>query len=105
MLLISKVVFEPIPDLKIYYFLMRAKRGGLSQVTTRYAKVKNTKTKTLQKYFNDPDFDPDAMTASLYYIDCNQLYPTAMLYKLPVWDYKFISTDGNNQQWIDYIDK
>ena len=45
MLLLSKVVFEPIPNLETYYFLQRAKRGGLSQVTTRYAKVENTKSK------------------------------------------------------------
>ena len=86
MLLLLKVVFEPIPNLETYYFLLRAKRGGLSQVTTRYAKVKNTKSKALHKYFNDPEFDENAMTTSLYYIDCNQLYPTAMLYKLPVED-------------------
>ena len=104
MLLLSKVVFEPIPNLETYYFLLRAKRGGLSQVTTRYAKVKNTKSKALQKYFNDPEFDENAMTTSLYYIDCNQLYPTAMLYKLPVCGYKFISTDGKGQIWIANID-
>ena len=92
MLLVSKVVFEPIPNLEIYYFLLRAKRGGLSQVTTSYAKQINTKSKALQNYFNDPEFDENAMTNSLYYIDCNQLYPTAMLYKLPVGGYKFIST-------------
>jgi len=68
MLLLSKVVFEPIPNLETYYFLLRAKRGGLSQVTTRYAKVKNTKSKALQKYFNDPEFDENAMTTTLYYI-------------------------------------
>ena len=84
MLLLSKVVFESIPNMETFYFLLRAKRGGLSQVTTRYAKVKNTKSKALQKYFNDPEFDENAMTTTLYYIDCNQLYPTAMLYKLPV---------------------
>ena len=45
------------------------------------------------------------MTTSLYYIDCNQLYPTAMLYKLPVGGYKFISIDGKDAQWIADIDK
>ena len=104
MLLFSKVVFEPIPNLETYYFLQRAKRGGLSQVTTRYAKVENTKSKSLQNYFNDPDFDPDAMTTRLYYIDCNQLYPTAMLYKLPTGGYKFISTYGKDHTWIENID-
>ena len=44
------------------------------------------------------------MTTSLYYIDCNQLYPTAMLYKLPTGGYKFISTDGKDQIWIANID-
>ena len=104
MLLLLKVVFEPIPNLETYYFLLRAKRGGLSQVTTRYAKEKNTKSKALQRYFNDPEFDENAMTTSLYYIDCNQLYPTAMLYKLPVWGYKFIDVGDKDQQWIADID-
>ena len=63
--------------METYYFLLRAKRGGLSQVTTIYAKVKNTKSKALQKYFNYREFDENAMTTTLYYLDCNQLYPTA----------------------------
>ena len=57
MLLLSKVVFDPVPNLETYYFLQRAKRGGLLQVTTRYAKVENTKSQALQKYFNDPEFE------------------------------------------------
>ena len=45
------------------------------------------------------------MTTSLYYLDCNQLYPTSMLYKLPVCGYKFISTEEKYQQWIADRDK
>ena len=44
------------------------------------------------------------MTTTLDYIDCNQLYPTAMLYKLHTCGYKFISTDGKNEIWIANTD-
>ena len=40
-----------------------------------------------------------------YYLDCNQLYPSAMLYALPVGGYKIISTKGKGGQWIIDIDK
>ena len=94
MLLFSGVVFEPIPTLEMYYFVLRAKRGGLSQVTTRYAKQINSKSKALREYFNDPEFDENAETQLLYYIDCNQLYPMAMLYKLPVGGWQFIPVEN-----------
>ena len=106
MLFVSGVVFEPIPNLEIYYFILRAKRGGLSQVTTRYAKQINSKSKAIREYFNDPEFDENAKTQLLYYIDCNQLYPTAMLYKLPVGGYKFIRGSVKRTRMVDCnIDK
>ena len=85
----SNVVFEPVPDLETYFFIERAKHGGLSQMATRYSRAINTKSKALRKYFNDPNFDENALTRTIYYIDCNQLYPTAMLHPLPIGDYKF----------------
>ena len=118
LLLMSNVVFEPVPDLETYFFIERAKHGGLSQMVTRYSRAINTKSKALRKYFNEPNFDENALTRTIYYIDCNQLYPTAMLHPLPVGDYKFISTFhidlGNklrkprviykNQEWIKSLD-
>ena len=118
LLLMSNVVFEPVPDLETYFFIERAKHGGLSQMVTRYSRAINTKSKALRKYFNEPKFDENALTRTIYYIDCNQLYPTAMLHPLPVGDYKFISTFhidlGNklrkprviykNQEWIKSLD-
>ena len=88
----SNVVFEPVSDLETYFFIERAKHGGLSQMVTRYSRAVNTKSKALRKYFNDPNFDENALTRTIYYIDCNQLYPTAMLHPLPVGDYNWIST-------------
>ena len=90
LLLFSRIVFEPISNFEIYYFIQQAKRGGLYQVTTRYSRVRNTKSKDIQKYFHKNDFDENALSVSLFYLDCNQLYPTAMLYKLPVCGYEFI---------------
>ena len=92
MLLLSKVVIEPYPSLEIYRMLQRAKHGGLSQVTTRYVRAVNSKSKIIRDYFNDPDFNEKYRTVMPYYLDCNQLYPSAMLYALPVGGYKIIST-------------
>ena len=33
-----------------------------------------------------------------YYLDCNQLYPSAMLYALPVGGYKLIPTEGKDER-------
>ena len=105
MLLLSKVVIEPYPSLEIYRMLQRAKHGGLSQVTTRYVRAVNSKSKIIRDYFNDPDFNEKYRTVMPYYLDCNQLYPSAMLYALPVGGYKIISTKGKGSQWIIDIDK
>ena len=80
----SNVVFEPVPDLETYFFIERAKHGGLSQMATRYSRSVNTKSNALRKYFNDPKFDENALTRTIYYIYCNQLYKTAILHTLPV---------------------
>ena len=118
LLLMSNVVCEPVPTLEMYFFIERAKHGGLSQMVTRYSRAVNTKSKALRKYFNDPNFDENALTITIYYIDCNQLYPTTMLHPLPIGDYKFISTFridlGNElrktriiyktQRWIQSLD-
>ena len=117
LLLMSNVVFEPIPNLEVYFFIERAKHGGLSQIVTRYSRVENTKSKALRKYFNDPEFDENALTRTIYYIDCNQLYPTAMLHPLPIGDYKFIpvetfscevfeglESEVKGQKWIETLD-
>ena len=61
-------------------------------MVTLYSRAENTKSKALRKYFNDPEFDENALTRTIYYIDCNQLYPAAMLHQLPVGDYKWIIT-------------
>jgi hypothetical protein len=41
-------------------------------------------------FFTDPDFNENHRNVMPYYLDCNQLYPIAMLYALPVGGYKLI---------------
>jgi hypothetical protein len=67
--------------------------------------VRNTKSKAIQLYFNEIDFDENAITTMIYYIDCNQLYPTSMLYNLPIGGYKFIPTERKNLKWLSEIDE
>jgi hypothetical protein len=105
LLLISNVVIEPVPNMEIYYFIERAKHGGLSQVSTRYSRSVNSKSKALRKYFSDPEFDENALTASLYYIECNQLYPTAMLHALPIGRYEFVTLKGKDVDWLAGLGK
>ena len=66
LLLLSNVVFEPVLTLEMYFFIERAKHGGLSQMVTRYSRTGNTKSNALRKYFNDPKFDENALTRTIY---------------------------------------
>ena len=90
------LLLNHIHPLKFIECYSRAKHGGFSQVTTRYVRAVNSKSKIIRDYFNDPDFNEKYRTVMPYYLDCNQLYPSAMLYALPVGGYKIISTEGKD---------
>lgn len=72
MLLLSKVKLELIEDKdfqEIIRLIQKGIRGGVCQVSTKYAKANN-------KYL--PDYDPSSPDNYLFYIDCNNLYGYAM---------------------------
>jgi hypothetical protein len=77
-----------------------AKHGGVSQVTTRYVRAENSKSKIIRDYFNDSDFNEKYRNVMPYYLDCNQLYPSDMLYALPVGGYKLIPIGFKDGKWI-----
>ena len=104
MLLLSDVEIEPYPSIEVYRMLFKTKHGGFSQVTTRYVRAINSKSKIIRAYFNDPEFNENYRTVMPYYLDCNQLYPSAMLYALPFGGYKLIYVDDKNRKWILDID-
>ncbi|XP_072017519.1 uncharacterized protein [Amphiura filiformis] len=60
-------------------FFEKNKRGGVSTISTRYAKANN-------KYMGD-DYDPSEPTKHIVYIDANNLYGWAMSQPLPVGDF------------------
>ena len=99
MLLKSRVKISPLPFIDMYHWIMRAKNGGLSIVTTRYERAITSLLKVAQGYFEDTYqtqefYNPNGETIRLYYIDANQLYPECMIHKLPIGGYHFL-----NEKW------
>ena len=93
MLLITQANIQPIPNVEMYNMAIKAKHGGMCMISTRYSRIKNSIPKRLPKYFGETDveFDENSKTVRIYYIDCNQFYPSSMLFKLPVGEYQIIS--------------
>ena len=79
----------------MYHWIMKAKNGGLSIVTTRYERATNLASEIARGYFEETYqtqefYDPNGETIRLYYIDANQLYPECMIHKLPISGYHFL---------------
>ena len=72
---------EKIPNADMHYFFERAKRGGISDATTRHSKANNP---------DCPDFDPTKETKYINYIDMNNLYGYVMRDFLPYRGLEFI---------------
>ena len=68
-------------------------------------RAQNSKSKVIRDYFKDPDFNERKPTIIPYYLDCNQLYPSAMLYALPVGGWKIIHIADKDGKWILAIDE
>lgn len=82
MLLYTGVELELISNLEIYELLEKGIRGGLAQCSLRHAKANN-------KYLDN--FNDSEPSSYLIYLDCNNLYGYAMMKKLPISEFRFLS--------------
>ncbi len=78
---------ELLTDMDMYLFVENNIRGGLSQISKRYAKANH---KGLSNY------NPKAIDEYILYLDANNLYGYAMCQYLPQKNFKW-----NNEQWDD----
>ena len=78
---------ELLTNQDMYLFYESGIRGGLSQITKRYAKANN-------KYMSN--YNNEKMDEYILYLDANNLYGYAMSQHLPQKDFKW-----NNQSWND----
>ena len=69
MLKITRLELDPITDPDMLMFFERQVRGGVSMITTRYAKANNEYMKEYNK--SEPN-------SSIMYLDANNLYGWAM---------------------------
>ena len=79
---ITNVNLELILNINQYKCIEGAIRGGISMISTRYAKANNP-------YIEN--YDPSKPTTYLIYLDANNLYAWAMEQFLPIGGFRFVS--------------
>lgn len=84
MLLYTNIELDLITDVEMYQMLEKGIRGGLAQCSLRYAQANN-------KYL--PEYDKNKPSSFLVYLDCVNLYGFAMMKKLPISDFKFLTSN------------
>ena len=91
----TKAEIELITDLNQYLFLCKAIRGGVSQVSKRFARANNP---YLSNYNS---LKPESY---LLYIDSNNLYGKALMDYLPCKDFKWMSEEELTPNFILSLD-
>ena len=79
-----------ITDMDIYLFVESGIRGGLSQISKRYAKANN-------QYIPET-YDSNFIDEYIIYLDANNLYGGAMISYLPQGNFKWNNEKWNNQK-------
>jgi hypothetical protein len=84
-------------DMDMMRMYKRGIRGGVTQVSKRYARANNPLC---------PWYDPSKPDTWLVYLDANSLYPTAMREPLPVGDHEWVKDldDFTNKEHISSLD-
>ena len=80
----TQVSLELITDIDMYHFIEKSIRGGISMITTRYARA-NAPT--------PPAYDASRPRVNLFYLDANNLYGSAMSQPLPSCGFRFLQPD------------
>ena len=81
MLKMTGVKFKKILDIRMYLFIEKGLRGGISYIAKRYAKANN-------KYMND--YDPKKPSTFISYLDMNNLYGWAVSEYLPYKEFNWL---------------
>ena len=87
---------ELLTDPNMYLFVESGIRGGLSQVSKRYAKANN-------KYMSD--YDKQKMDEYILYLDANNLYGYSMLQHLPMKNFKWNKHNWTKEDILELEDK
>ena len=86
----TKIELELLSDIDQYYFFKRMIRGGISNVSNRYAEANNI-------YMGDL-YDPKKENSHITYFDANNLYGFIMSQKLPYRGFKWM-TEEELENW------
>ena len=78
------IKLELLSDESMYSFLERSIRGGVSQISKRFAKANNSKCS---------NYNPSDPISWLIYLDANNLYGWAMSQVLPTGNFRWLTLE------------
>ena len=81
---LTGVRLELLNNEEMYTFIERSIRGGVSQISKRFAKANNSRCK---------DYDPLKPITHLIYLDANNLYGWAMSQMLPTHNFRWLTEE------------
>ena len=77
----TQIKLDTLYDIEMHQFLEKGMRGGISMISTRYAKANNQHLS---------EHDPEQPTSYIIYTDANNLYGHAMVQPLPVSEFQWM---------------
>lgn len=90
----TEVELELLTDINMLLFIEKGVRGGICQISQRYAEANN-------KYLKN--FDESKEKSFIIYLDCNNLYGAAMSEYLPYGDFQWIDPSYFTEETIHLI--
>ena len=91
---LTNVKLELFDNEDMYTFIERSIRGGISQISKRFAKANNK---------DCPDYDPLKSITHLIYLNANNLYGWAMSQFLPTHGFRWLTQDEINYIIIKHL--